>query len=105
MRICVVFNLKPGVAPTEYEAWAKSSDIPAVRRLSSIKSFDVYRSVGLLGSDDRPPYSYVEFIEVADDAGFESDVSSPTMQAIAAKFQELADNPKFMVMQDITDAS
>jgi len=42
MHIFVVFNLKPGVEINEYEAWAKSSDIPTVRKLGSIKNFDVY---------------------------------------------------------------
>ncbi len=102
MRIFVVFNLKPGVDPAEYEAWAKSTDIPTVRGLGSIKGFDIYRSTGLLGTDDPPPYAYVELIEVGDDAGFGADVNTPQMQAIVAEFQQFADNPQFIVMQDIT---
>ncbi|SMY08166.1 REDY-like protein HapK [Flavimaricola marinus] len=104
MRVFVVFNLKPGVDPAEYEAWAKSTDIPVVRGLGSIAGFDVYRSTGLLGSDAQPPYAYIEVIEVADDAAFGDDVSTPQMQDIAAQFQTFADNPQFMVMQDITEA-
>jgi hypothetical protein len=103
MRILVVFNLKPGVDPADYEAWAKSADIPTVRGLGSIKGFDVFRSTGLLGSDSPPPYAYVELIDVGDDAGFGADVSTPQMQAIAAQFQQFADNPQFIVMQDITE--
>ena len=105
MRIFVVFNLKPNVDPAEYEAWAKSADIPSVRGLGSIKNFDVYRSIGLMGLDETPPYAYVELIEVGDDAKFGADVSTPQMQEIAAQFQQFADNPQFMVMQDITDGS
>ena len=104
MRIFVVFNLKPGIDPAEYEAWARSSDIPAVRGLGSIAGFDVYRSAHLLGSDETPPYAYVEVIEVGDDAAFGGDVGTPGMKEIAAQFQTFADNPQFMVMQDITDA-
>lgn len=103
MRVFVVFNLKPGVDPAEYEAWAKSSDIPTVRSLGSISRFEVLRSTGLLGSDDRPPYAYIETIDVQDDAAFGADISTPAMQKIAAQFQTYADNPQFMVMQDITD--
>jgi hypothetical protein len=104
MRIFVVFNLKPSVDPAEYEAWAKSTDIPTVRGLGSINGFDVYRSTGLLGADSSPPYAYVELIEVGDDAGFGADVNTPRMQEIAAQFQQFADNPQFIVMQDITEA-
>ena len=103
MRVFVVFNLKPGIDPAEYEAWAKSSDIPIVRSLGSISSFDVYRSTGLLGSDAQPPYAYIEVIDVGDDAAFGADISTHEMQVIAAQFQTFADNPLFMVMQDITE--
>jgi hypothetical protein len=103
MRIFVVFNLKSGIDPVEYEAWARSADIPAVRGLGSISGFDVFRSTGLLGSDGTPPFAYVELIEVSDDVGFGADISTPKMQEIAAQFQQFADNPQFMVMQDITD--
>ena len=103
MHIFVVFNLKPGVEINEYEAWAKSSDIPTVRKLGSIKNFDVYRSKSLLGAEGTPPYAYVELIEVGNDAEFGADVSTPKMQEIAAQFQKFADNPQFMVMRDITE--
>lgn len=105
MRIFVVFNLRPDVDPAEYESWAKSADIPSVRGLGSIKNFDVYRSIGFMGLDETSPFAYVELIEVGDDAGFGADVSTPQMQEIAAQFQQFADNPQFMVMQDITDGS
>lgn len=104
MRVFVLFNLRPGVDPAEYEAWARATDIPVVRGLGSVSGFDVYRATGLLGSDAAPPYAYVETIEVGDDAAFGGDVGSPQMQAIAAQFQTFADNPQFMVMQDITSA-
>ena len=49
MRIIVLFNLKPGVDRTEYEAWARSADIPAVNALGSVGSFTVHRATGLFG--------------------------------------------------------
>ena len=98
MYVFVLFNLKPGVETTEYEAWAKSTDIPTVRKLSSIKNFDVYRSTSLLGADGTPPYAYVELIKIGNDTEFGADVSTPKMQEIAAQFRKFADNPQFMVM-------
>lgn len=104
MHIFVVFNLKPGVEPSEYETWAKSTDIPTVRELGSISDFNVYKSTGMLGAEGAPPYAYVELIDVGDDKEFGGDVSTPKMQKIAAQFQKFADNPQFMVMQDITES-
>lgn len=90
MRIIVLFNLKPGVTPTDYEQWARTSDMPTARGLPSIAGFDVYRSTGLLGGGD-PPYAYIEIIDVADMDRFQADVATPEMQAIAAEFGKIAD--------------
>ena len=90
MRIIVLFNLKPGVTPADYEQWALSSDLPTVRALPSIAGFDVFRSTGLLGGGD-PPYAYIEIIDVADMDRFQADVATPAMQAIAAEFGKIAD--------------
>ncbi len=101
MQIIVLFNLKPGVSVADYEAWAKATDIPTVRGLSSIAGFEVFAATHLLGSDDPPPYAYVEIIDVADFDAFGADVSSATMQRISAEFQSFADNPRFLVTRNI----
>mgnify|MGYP000668011295 CR=1 FL=1 len=49
MRLLVLFNLKPGVSPEDYEHWAKTRDMPTVRSLPSIDDFRAYRVTGLLG--------------------------------------------------------
>ncbi len=64
--LIVLFNLKKDADSGAYETWAKSTDFPVVRGLSSVNSFEVYRSVSLFGSDDAAPYQYVEVIEIAD---------------------------------------
>ena len=53
--IIVLFNLKPGVDPERYEAWARSTDLPIVRGLPAVQGFDVQRATGMLsGSPDVP---------------------------------------------------
>ncbi len=97
MYLVVLFNLRPGVTVEEYEAWARSTDLPTVRGLSSIGAFDVFRTTGVMGSDAKPPYQYVEVIRIDDMETFGQQASSETMQKIAAEFQgRLADNPIFM---------
>lgn len=91
MRLIALFNLKPGVSIETYEAWAKSVDLPTVNGLGSVDSFTVFRATGQLGSDAPPPYHYIEIIDVKDMDAFGNDVTTPTMQAIAGAFQEMAD--------------
>ena len=100
-NLVVLFNLKDGVDASEYEAWAQSTDLPIVRGLDSIESFSVYRTTGLLGSDAKPPYQYVEVIDIGDMARFGEEVASDTMQRVAAEFQERADNPLFISAESI----
>jgi REDY-like protein HapK len=99
--IVVLFNLKSGVDKAAYETWAQTTDMPTVRSLSSIANFSVHRSAGLLGSETLPPYQYIELIKVADMAQFGADVATETMQRVAAEFQNFADNPLFIMTEDV----
>jgi len=98
--LIVLFNLKPGVSAAEYEAFARSTDLPIVRKLPSIASFEVYKSSGLMGGGTAP-YQYVEILEVKSLEQLGQDVSTPTMKDVAAAFRKLADNPQFMVTEAI----
>jgi hypothetical protein len=98
--IIVLFNLKAGVSPETYEAWAKSTDLPIVRGLKSIGGFDVYKSKGLLRGGDAP-YQYVEMIMVKDMEAFGADVGSDTMKRVSGEFRELADNPTFILCESL----
>lgn len=99
MRIVVLFNLKAGVDAAAYEKWARTSDIPGVRALRSVSDFQVYRATGLLGTDVKPPYSYIEVIDVPDMQAFAADVSTEAVQKVAAQFQQFADNPQFVLTE------
>jgi len=96
-RIVALFNLKPGVTVQDYENWAQTKDIPAVNGLKSVDKFEVFRSAGLLGSDARPPYAYIEVIDVNDMGVFGGEVSSETMQRIAGEFQAMANDLVFIL--------
>ena len=99
MRIVVLFNLKPGTDVAAYEKWARTTDIPGVRGLRSVADFQVYRTTGVLGTEARPPYSYIEVIDVPDMNAFGADVGSDAVQKVAAEFQQFADNPQFILTQ------
>ena len=99
--LVVLFNLKPGVSKTDYENWAKNTDLKIVRQLKSVDRFDVFKTQGLLGSDQKPPYEYVEIIDVNDMDVFGGEVGTDAMGAVAKEFQALADNPTFMLTGNI----
>jgi REDY-like protein HapK len=101
-RIVALFNLKAGVTREAYEAWARLVDLPTVNALRSIQSFEVFRMTGVLGSDAKPPYDYVEIIDVADMALFGDDVATETMQRVAGEFQAVADNPVFVLTEKLS---
>lgn len=101
MRIICLFNLKQGVDIAEYEQWAKTRDIPAVNALVSVTSFSVHRAAGLLGTDGESPYEYFEIIDITGLDAFVSEVSNPAFAALAAPFQNYADNPTFVLTEDL----
>jgi len=104
MRLLVLFNLKPGVSAADYEHWAQTRDMPAVRSLPSVDDFRAYRVTGLLGSDTPAPYAYAEVIDVADMDGFFSDIAIPTMQGVSAEFQNWAEAPLFLMTAEVPSA-
>ena len=101
MRIIALFNLKPGISPDEYLAWAKRVDLPTVNALPSVECFRVFQSTGLLFSDQPAPYSHIEVLDITDMDQFGTDASSSQMQAIAAEFQAMAD-VIFIATEEVT---
>lgn len=100
-KILALFNLKPGTSVSDYEAWAKTVDIPTVNGLGSIEKFEVFKTTGLLFSDDKPPYQYFETIDILDMDKFGEDASSETMQKIAAEFQGMVDDLVFITTEQL----
>ena len=101
MRIIVLFNLKPGVDIAAYEAWAKDTDIPGVNALGSVDHFTVHRATGLFGSDASSPYQYIEVIDIKAMDGFVADITTEAFQAAAAPFRGFADDPQFILTEDL----
>ena len=101
MRIICLFNLKPDTSAAAYEAWARGTDIPGVNALGSVQGFTVHRATGLFGSDAKPPYDYIEVIDIHGMDGFVADVTDHEFQKVAAGFAEFTDNPTFILTQDL----
>ncbi|OUW85896.1 MULTISPECIES: REDY-like protein HapK [Hyphomonas] len=100
-KIIALFNLKPECSVADYEAWAKSKDIPTVNGLKSVDAFEVFKATGMLGTDDKSPYQYIETIDVNDMDGFGGDVSTDAMQKIAAEFQAMTSDLIFILTEKL----
>ena len=101
MRIVCLFNLLPDADAAAYEAWARGVDIPGVNALPSVARFSVHRATGVFGSDAASPYHYIEVIDIHGLDGFVADVSDPEFQKVAAAFGQFADNPTFILTEDL----
>ncbi|MBM4216630.1 MAG: REDY-like protein HapK [Gammaproteobacteria bacterium] len=95
-KIIVLFNLKPGVSVADYEAFARHTDLPIVNALPSVDRFEILKSEGLMGGG-ASPYAFVEIIDVNSLDQLGKDVSTETMQKVAAIFQSMTDQPLFIV--------
>ncbi len=102
MRIIVLFDLKEGVSIAEYEDWAKTRDIPGVNALGSVTGFTIHKATGVFGDDAAaPPHQYFEIIDITTMDGFVADISTDAFQAAAAPFQDYADNPVFVLTEEL----
>lgn len=97
--VIVLFNLKDGVDPAEYEQWARERDSPTVNALPSVREFRVQKAAGILGSDAPSPYQYIEILDHEGLDSLGADISSEAMQTVAAEFGRFADNPTFIVTE------
>ena len=100
MRIIVLFNLKPGVDPADYEAWVRDTDYPGTRALPSVEGFTTYRARGTLGGD-AAPYAYIETIDIVGLDAFMADVQTDAVQQLAARFREFAEDPQFIMAEPV----
>jgi len=102
VTVVALFNLKPGVSVEQYEAWAGMYDLPTVRGLSSVQSFEILRAQGLLSGDGASPYQYVEVLRIESVDAMRAGIrATPAMAAIQAQFQQFADAPLFIVTTPI----
>lgn len=100
-KIVVLFNLKQGVSCSDYERWARTSDLPTVKKLSSVDDFELLKSGSMLGTDKAPPFEYVEIISVNNMHTFGQEVATDIMQKIAKEFQGFAESPMFILTDTI----
>jgi hypothetical protein len=99
MKIIALFNLKAGASREDYEAWARSRDLPDVRSLGSVQSFDILRATGVLFSEAKPPYDYVEVLDVSGLEAFLGDCGSDEVAKLAQEMGAFTDGATFITTE------
>ena len=80
MKCFVTFRLKPGVSVDEYLEWFHRENVPAVGKLTSIKTYRVWHVTSAMEGD---PPQFVEEMEIDDQAQFERELEEvPEMAAM-----------------------
>lgn len=97
--LVVLFNIKDDAAHEAYQEWAKTTDVPTVKALTSIDDFKVYKLNSIMGSEDKPPYQYCEVLDINDMTKLGEELESETMKRVASEFQAFADSPMFMISE------
>jgi hypothetical protein len=59
-------RLKPGADAQAYERWVLETDYRLAQRVPCIEHYRVHRLIGAMGDEGRPPYDYIEILEVSD---------------------------------------
>ncbi len=99
--LVVLFNLKDDASKETYEQWAKTTDVPTASSMASVDSFKVFKLGNIMGTENASPYQYCEILEINDMAKLGEEVESEAMKKVAAEFQSFADNPMFIISDQI----
>jgi hypothetical protein len=101
-KIILTYRLKPGVTPSEFEDWVRSTDYPAMRGLTRVTSFANHRVTGLLMGEGDPGMDYIEVFDVPDLDGFVMhDMPGGVVQGIMGEFMAKVDDPKFILAEEV----
>ena len=65
-RVFFLNTLREGVEHEDYERWVREVDYPLARSLPTIRSYIVTRLDGHLQEEGKPPYDYLEVIDITD---------------------------------------
>lgn len=101
-NLFILYALKEGVTPEQFEEWVVTTDQPAMRGLARVQSFRTYRAERLLVGEDTPGIAYIEAFSIHDLEGFTTeDMAGETVQAIMGDFMGLAEAPQFIIVSEV----
>lgn len=101
-NLFILYTLKDGVSPQEFEEWVRTTDQPALRSLARVQSFRTYRAERLLMGEGAPSIAYIEAFAIPDLDGFTAeDMGGETVQKVMGEFMGFAEAPQFIVVSEV----
>ncbi|MDG1824844.1 MAG: REDY-like protein HapK [Henriciella sp.] len=102
VNLILLYSLKDGVTPADFEAWVRTVDYPEMRGLDRVSDFRTYRTERLLMGDGAPSVQYVEAFAIPDLEGFVTeDMGGETVQSVMGSFMGFAEAPQFIVVSEV----
>ncbi|HOZ28990.1 MAG TPA: hypothetical protein PK080_16600 [Hyphomonadaceae bacterium] len=102
VNLILLYKLKDGVKPADFEAWVRSTDYPGMRSLKRVADFRTHRVERPLMGADKPTVQYIETFSIADLDGFmKEDMAGQTVQSVMGAFMGFAEAPQFLIVSEI----
>lgn len=102
VNLILIYSLKDGVTPEDFEAWVVETDYPQMRGLARVTDFRTYRSERLLMGEGEPSVQYIEAFSIPDLDGFVAeDMGGETVQSVMGAFMGFAEAPEFIVVSEV----
>ena len=96
-------RLRPGVTPEAYEAFVRSVDYPAVKRIASIRQYRSNRVVGSPLGQAPLPYDFVDVVEVADLPAYLDDLQHhPAVEEVHSRSADLVEVVHCLTAEAVT---
>ena len=101
-NLFILYTLREGVTPEQFEEWVRTTDQPAMRGLARVQSFRTYRAERLLMGEGAPGVAYIEAFAIPDLEGFTNeDMGGETVQKVMGEFMGLVESPQFIVTSEV----
>jgi hypothetical protein len=92
-RVFFLNTLRDGVDPKEYEDWVRRVDYPVARSQPAVERYVVTRLDGMLFGEGKPPYHYLEVIEIVGLEEYRKGMSdNPQLDELFKEFQEYVED-------------
>lgn len=102
VNLILIYKLKDGVTPADFEAWVRSTDYPSMRGLKRVADFRTHRVERPLMGNDKPGVQYIETFAIPDLEGFiKEDMAGQTVQGVMGAFMGFAEAPQFLIVSEI----
>ena len=101
-NLFLLYTLKDGVTPDDFENWVRTTDYPKMRGLARVADFRTFRAERLLMGEGEPGVAYIEAFTIPDLDGFVAeDMGGETVQSVMGEFMGFAEAPQFIIASEV----